>query len=78
MSGRHEKFNPKLRSHFAHAKPLVVQAWDVSLGRWLDTIYGGESLHACEEHALQAARNPERWVGGKVGRTRIVHRRCAK
>lgn len=29
------------RSNFPNALPFIMQAWDSSLERWLDTIHGG-------------------------------------
>ena len=74
MTGTIEPFDPAARSNFAHDKPLVVQAWDVSLGKWLDTIHGNVNLPACEQYTLPVVLEPERWIGGHVGRVRIVHR----
>ncbi len=63
-------------SNHAHEKRLVVQSWDSSLGRWLDTIHGADSESGIET-ALQTAREPDRWMGGKVGETRIAMRKGA-
>lgn len=63
-------------SNHGHARRFVVQSWDSSLGRWLDTIHGADS-EAGIETALQTAREPNRWMGGEVGETRIAMRKGA-
>jgi hypothetical protein len=63
-------------SNHGHEKRFVVQSWDSSRGRWLDTIHGADS-EAGIETALQTAREPDRWMGGEVGETRIAMRKGA-
>lgn len=74
MDGTIEPFNPNARSNHPHEHPFVIQAWDASLGQWLDTVHGNCSLQGCETYALPTALQPDRWMGGKVGRVRIVQR----
>jgi len=64
-------------SNFAHENRFVVQSWDSSLGQWLDTIHGSDTESGIEE-ALQTARQPVRWMQGKVGKTRVARRKAQK
>ncbi len=64
-------------TNHAHEKRFVVQAWDSSLGQWLDTIHGAD-FESGIFAALQTARQPARWMQGKVGETRIARRKAEK
>ena len=72
-----ELFEPNARSNFPHKHPLVIQAWDSSLGQWLDTIHGNINLPACAQYSVPIALEPHRWMQGKPGKIRIVHRKSA-
>lgn len=74
MSGTVVPFDPTARSNCPHKHPLVIQTWDSSLGKWLDTIHGNVNLPACQQYSLPVVLEPDRWMGGRVGRVRIVHR----
>ena len=76
MPNDEDLFDSEARSNFHHEYEFVVQAWDSSLERWLDTIYGNDTLPACLKFSVPRAVDPTRWIGGKVGQIRIV-RRCA-
>ncbi len=65
-------FDPAAVSNFSNKHPFIVQAWDASLDRWLDTIHGAATVEKCLTEALPVAREPGRWMRGQVGRTRVV------
>lgn len=66
------EYHPDKTSNFKHKHPIVIQAWDNTIG-WVDTIYGGNDPNVVQEHVVPKAQNPDVWIGGRVGKLRIVN-----
>jgi hypothetical protein len=61
-----------MKSNFPHPMPYVVQAYDSSLERFLDTIHGGHTEPAAKEAEVRLRADPSRWITGKPTKTRVV------
>jgi hypothetical protein len=60
------------KSNFPHPLPFVMQAWDSSLEKWLDTIHGGHTQAEAETTEKRVRAEPSHWMRGTPTRTRIV------
>lgn len=71
------KFNPRFepdeKSNFPHVFEYVVQAFDEVDG-WMDTQFGHDYLSVAIGEGIRQASHPSRWMGGKVGKLRVVER----
>jgi hypothetical protein len=61
-----------MKSNFPHPLPFVMQAWDTSLEKWMDTIHGGNTEKQALETEKRIRATPSHWITGRPTQTRVV------